>query len=57
MSQIKISKEKIVYEISISLGLEPEGLSADDIVLPQENDPLYNAYLALKNNLKILEGM
>jgi len=57
MSAVKIFKERIIYELSLSLGLDIENMSSDDIILPDEDDPVYNAYLVLKTNLKILEGM
>ena len=48
-------KERIVYELAISLGLDPITLST--VELPDFNDPLYNIYVALKENLDILTSM
>jgi hypothetical protein len=48
-------KERIVYELAISLGLDPTTLST--VELPDFNDPLYNIYVALKENLDILTSM
>jgi hypothetical protein len=48
-------KERIVYELSLSLGLDPDSLSS--IELPDFNDPLYNTYVVLKENFNILTTM
>lgn len=59
MTQSKVSlihfKEKIVYELAISLGLNPATLTSVD--LPDFEDPLYNTYLVLQENLNILTAM
>jgi hypothetical protein len=48
-------KERLVYEMAISLGLNPESLNL--VNLPDFEDPLYNVYLVLKRNLDILKDM
>jgi hypothetical protein len=59
MAQAKQSliyfKERLIYEIAISLGLDTENL--DSVELPDFEDPLYNMYLALITNLSILNAM
>jgi hypothetical protein len=48
-------KERIVYELAISLGLDPTSPLSSD--LPDFEDPLYNIHLALIENLNILKAM
>lgn len=59
MAQTKESliyfKERLVYELAISLGLDVDSL--DSVQLPNFEDPLYNMYLALSVNLSILNAM
>jgi hypothetical protein len=59
MAQAKESliyfKERLIYELAISLGLNLDTL--DSIDIPDFEDPLYNMYLALSVNLSILNAM
>jgi hypothetical protein len=62
MAQAKESliyfKERLIYELAISLGLNLDTLdSLDSIDIPDFEDPLYNMYLALSVNLSILNAM
>lgn len=49
------TKEKIVYELAISLDLDPDSL--EDLNEPEIDDPRYNLFVALKNNLDILKNI
>lgn len=59
MAQAKESliyfKERLIYELAISLGLNLDTL--DSIDVPDFEDPLYNMYLTLSVNLSILNAM
>lgn len=59
MAQAKQSlidfKERLIYEMAISLGLNVDSLDSVDV--PDFEDPLYNMYLALSVNLSILNAM
>ncbi len=59
MAQAKESliyfKERLIYELAISLGLNLDTL--DSIDIPDFEDPLYNIYLTLSVNLSILNAM
>ena len=59
MAQAKESliyfKERLIYELAISLGLNLDTL--DSIDIPDFEDPLYNMYLTLSVNLSILNAM
>jgi hypothetical protein len=60
-------KGRIVYELAISLGIDPELENLDDIIIPQFDSALeqkcfdgpsrYNIYVALKKNYEVLKKM
>lgn len=60
-------KERIVYELAISLGIDPEIEDIDQVEIPESypgpeleyfNTPgRHNIYLALKRNYEILKTM
>lgn len=60
-------KERIVYELAISLGIDPELENLDDIIIPQfdptfvqkcfDGPSRYNIYVALKRNYEVLKKM
>ena len=59
MAQSKVSlihfKEKLVYELAISLGVNPTAIGSMQV--PDFEDPLYNTYLVLQENFRILTAM
>ena len=59
MTQSKVSlihsKEKLVYELAISLGVNPAAIGS--IQVPDFEDPIYNTYLVLQENFRILTAM
>lgn len=60
-------KERIVYELAISLGIDPETEDVDQIEIPEsypgpdlvvyDTPSRHNIYLALKRNYEILKTM
>jgi hypothetical protein len=49
------AKEKIIYELAVSLDLDTDNL--DVIEMPDKENPRYNLYLILIRNLEILKNM
>lgn len=62
-----ILKERIVYELAISLGIDPEIEDLDNLTIPESypgpelvlfNTPSrHNIYIALKRNYEVLKMM
>lgn len=62
-----ILKERIVYELAISLGIDPEVEDLDNIIIPQfdpapgyeyfDGPSRHNIYVALKRNYEVLKKM
>lgn len=48
-------KERLIYELLISLSIDPASFDEENVELPDINDQKYNLYLVLKNNLEILK--
>lgn len=48
-------KEKLIYELLISLRIDPLSFNYEDLKMPDREEADYNIYLVLKNNLEILK--
>jgi len=51
------AKELFIYDLSLHLGLDPEDLMINEVVLPEENHINYPSYLVLVNNIRILKSL